>query len=410
MKKVFYGWLIVAFGATVFAVNAFPIYGFGIFLTPLTTKFGWQRGAISGAASLGMLINGLLSILAGRLSDRYGPRLLVTAAGIALGAGLILMSRISSLWQVYLIWGVSVGIGLSGTVIPISTTIPRWFISRRGLALSIPAAGFGLGAVVTPLIIQQLISTVDWRMSFVIIGIIPLVITIPLAQFMRHSPQQMGLTPYESSRIPEATTITIHKTSGFSFNQAIRSKPFWILGVVNFGFGVCLQTITIHIVPHAIDTGLMPTAAAVLLSIIAISSVPSKFSSGLISDRIGSIQSLCLSMTLITLSLTLLIFVETTPMFYLFALLFGISYGIAIPLWTIVAADLFGVESLGTISGTLFFLNVLGGAVGGPLSGWIFDSTGSYTIAFITTASVGAVSVLLNLHLLRFKPRISTLA
>lgn len=405
MKKFHYGWSIAAFGALVHSVNAFPIYGFGIFLTPLTKEFGWQRGAISGAISLGMIINGTLSILAGRLSDRYGPRIFITAAGLSLGVGMLLMSQINSLWHVYLIWGVSLGIGLSGTVIPVTSTIPRWFNAQRGLALSIPAVGFGLGAIVAPLVIQKLISTVDWRMSFVFIGLIPLVVTVPLAQFMRKSPDQMGLTPYDDSSTRKAVS-TVDGTRGYSFNEAIKSKKFWIFGVINFGFGFCLQAILTHIVPHAIDMGVQPATAAILLSILASSSVPSKFFGGFISDRIGSVRALSLSMTLIAFALVFLNFADTIPMFYIFAALFGVSYGMAIPLWAIVSSELFGLESLGIISGALFFLNVMGSAVGAPLSGWFFDTTGSYMSAFTSVTVVGLMSVILSFILLRLKPTI----
>jgi len=401
--RFFYGWVIVAFGAFILSINALPIYGFGIFLVPLTSEFDWQRGAISGAVSLGMLINGVLSILAGRLSDKYGPRIFITAAGIVLGAGLLSMSQINSLWQLYLIWGVSLGIGLSGTVTPINATIPRWFIKRRGLALSIVATGFGMGAFITPLIVQKLISTVDWRKAFLIIGLVPLAITVPLAQFIRKSPDQMGLTPYEDSGTREAVTPD-GKVGGYSFHEMLRSKIFWILGIINFGFGIGLQTVTVHIVPHGIDNGIPPAIAAVFLTIIAGSSVPGKFFSGFISDKIGSTRTLILSITLMTISLALLIFINTVNMFYLFALLFGVSYGMTIPLWTIVASDLFGVESLGVIFGSLFFFNVTGGAVGAPLSGWIFDVTGSYTPAFISITVVGIISVIFSLILMRHKP------
>ncbi|MDP6127602.1 MAG: MFS transporter [Dehalococcoidales bacterium] len=402
MKKFFYGWLIVAFGALIFSVNAFPIYGFGIFLTPLTKEFGWRRGAISGAVSIGMLINGTFAIVAGRLSDKYGPRIFITAAGIFMGIGLLLMSRIDSIWQVYLIWGISLGVGLSGTVIPITTTIPRWFISKRGLAISIPAAGFGLGAIVAPLIIQKLISTVDWRMSFVIIGLIPLALTVPLAQFIRKSPAQIGLAPYGENGSPEVNASS-DQARGYTFDEAFRSRKFWLFGVINFGFGFCLQTIMTHIVPNAIDLGIQPSTAAILLSLIATSSVPSKFLSGFISDKIGSVRALSVSLTMITLALAFLVFADTLPLLYMFALLLGVSYGLAIPLWTIVAADLFGLESLGSISGVLFFLNVTGGAVGAPFSGWIFDSTGSYFPAFVSTTLVGLISAALCFVLLKYQ-------
>lgn len=196
LKHLHYGWVMVIIAACTLASYALMPYTFGVFLRPLTVEFSWERGALSGAYSMYMLAAGILGIFTGRLSDKYGPRILVTISGLLAGIGLLLMSQINSLWQVYLIWGLFMGIGGSCVVVPVLSTIPRWFTKKRGIAMGITAAGFGLGAVISPLLAQWLISTYDWRQAFIILGLVTFIIIIPLAQFMKHSPQRIGLKPY----------------------------------------------------------------------------------------------------------------------------------------------------------------------------------------------------------------------
>ncbi len=123
LKSLYYGWVLVTIAAGILATQALVFLTFGVFLTPLTTEFNWERGALSGALSICMLLVGLFGILSGRLSDKYGPRILVTVGGLLVGAGFLLMSQVSILWQVYLIWGLFIGIGGSCCFIPVTVEI-----------------------------------------------------------------------------------------------------------------------------------------------------------------------------------------------------------------------------------------------------------------------------------------------
>jgi MFS family permease len=145
LKRLHYGWVVALVGTCILVANALLVYTFGVFLTPLTLEFGWERGALSGAFSVTVLIVGGLGILAGGLSDKYGARIVVTLGGLFLGTGFSLMSQVNSLWQVYLILGLFVGVGGSFSFVPVLATIPRWFAKRVGTAMGITMAGFGLG-------------------------------------------------------------------------------------------------------------------------------------------------------------------------------------------------------------------------------------------------------------------------
>ena len=403
MKHVHYGWVIVVISIGILVTQGLAFYSFGVFLKPITEDLVWDRGALSAALSITILVSGGLGIVAGRLSDKYGPRALVTIGGVLTVIAFLLTYLISSLWHVYLIWGIFMGIGASCCLIPIMSIIPRWFIKRRGIAVGITMAGFGLGGIVSPLLAQWLISAYGWRLSFIILGLIALIIIIPLAQFMKHSPQRAGLKPYGEIGSVEDKQSQSSAMEGLSFSQAIRTSRFWIFGLLQAGSFFCLGTIMVHIVPHAADIGIPEIIAASILSIAAGISIIGRLCIGFISDRIGGRLALTACLVQITLALIWLLFAKEIWMFYVFAVVFGLAYGGIIVLITVVTAELFGLESLGVILGGLTLLGTIGEAAGAPSSGSIFDITGSYWWAFLICIVVCTLAVIFSLVLLRYK-------
>ncbi len=403
LKHLHYGWVIVIIGACMLAAYATVIYTFGIFLRPLTMEFNWDRGALSAALSMTMLVSGGLGILAGRLSDTYGPRPLATIGGLFIGIGFLLMSQVSSLWQVYLIWGVLFGAGGGCYLVPIASTIPRWFAKKRGIAVGITVAGFGLGGVISAPLAQWLISSYGWQQAFIILGLITSIIIIPLAQFMKHSPQRVGLKPYGENGTVEDKQSSASIVGGFSFKQAIKTSRLWLFGLILFCFFFTELVIIVHIAPYAVDIGISAIVAASLVSIIAGASVIGRFSIGFVSDRIGARRALTACLVTVTLALIWLLFSKESWMFYVFTVIFGVAYGGIVPLQPIVVADLFGLSSLGTIFGAVHFSGAIGGALGAPLAGSIFDVTGSYNLAFLICVIIGALGIILSLILLKVK-------
>ena len=197
-------------------------------------------------------------------------------------------------------------------------------------------------------------------------------------------------------------------SEGISYSQAIKSRRFWFFALTHFGFGFCLQTIIVHTVPNAIDAGMSPAVAAGILSIVAGCSILGMLSAGFIADRLGSTRLMSICFTVTTLALAWLIIADDAWMFYLFAAIYGFFYGGVIPLWTLVSAELFGFKSLGSIFGTVLLLGTIGGAIGTPLSGLIFDLTESYDIAFIIATGIGVLTVVLSLLLRRYRRESST--
>jgi MFS family permease len=402
LKQIHYSWVMVILAVFAMVAGTIALYSFGIFLIPITTDLGWDRGALSAANSINLLTGGVTGILAGKLTDKYGPRLLVTVTGLTAGIAFFLMSQVSSLWQVYLVWGLLIGISKGCWFIPIISTIPRWFIRKRGIAVGLTVTGIGLGSVIWPSVSQWLISSYGWRQAYVILGIVALIIFIPVAQFMKHSPQRIGLKPYGENETTDTQSL-LQRVEGLSVTQAIKTGRFWIFGLTLFCYLFIVQIPIVHLAPYAIDTGISAVMAASVVSIMGAVSIIGKLSIGLVSDRVGAKMSMTIAFILLTLAMIWILFTRELWMFCIFALITGVAFGAEPAVLSLVPAELFGLKYLGTITAVTMLWGTVGAAIGVPLAGTIFDVTGSYRIAFLICVAAGILAVALSLILLHSK-------
>lgn len=372
-------------------------YSFGIFFKPVLNEFGWTRAATSGAYSVNSILYGVFSVTAGRLCDRFGPRLVVTTSGFLIGLGYLLMSQTSAIWQVYLFYGVLVSIGMSGCWVPLLSTTAKWFIKRRGLASGIAVSGVGVGIIIMPPLANQLISSYGWRTSYIIIGLIVLAGTVISAQFIRRDPSQMGLIAYGADTVKvESPHLQVH---GFSLQEAIRTRQFWMICVMFLCANFCLQTVIVHLVPYATDIGVSATAAATVLSVIGVVSIGSKIGAGSIADRTGSKRVMIVVSILMSASFLWLQSTSELWMLYVFAVVFGLAYGSFVSVQSPMVAEFFGLRAHGAILGPVVFAANIGGAIGSLVAGRIFDISGSYYWAFVLCAILGATSLILSILL-----------
>jgi len=395
--KFFYGYIIVLAAFCIMVANAGTVSTFGVFVKPLLTEFGWTRALISGASSLQRFLASLVGIGAGRLTDRFGPRPLATACGLFLGLGFFLMSRISTIWQLYLVYGVILGIGTSGFLVPIISTIPRWFVKRRGTMTAIVLSGFSIGSMIMPPLTARLIITYGWRTSCIILGIIALIVITLAAQFLRRDPGRMGQLPYGADEVKTEESRLL--TEGFSLRQAIRTRQFWILCGIFSCLFFSLSVMFVHIVIHAIDLGISAISAANILAILAGVGTASRIISGSAADRIGHKPVLVIGFSLLLASLLWLLVAQELWALYLFAVIFGFGFFGAANLESPLTAKLFGLGSLGIILGGVEFVSVTLSMASPILVGYIFDVTGSYQPAFLTCVIVGTIVVILTLLL-----------
>jgi len=401
--RFFYGYIVVFAAFIIMAISWGTFFSFGIFFNPLLADFGWTRAVTSGAFTLAAFILGSLSIVTGRLSDKFGLRIVTSTCGLSLGLGFLLMYQISAIWQLYLFYGVLVAAGIAGCWAPLTATVARWFIKRRGLMTGIVTSGIGLGTVVIPLVATRLISSYGWRTSCIVIGITDLVLIIVVAQLLRRDPRQIGQLPYGENETKQESIIL--KVTGFSFQKAAHTRQFWISCVMYFCFGFFSHTITVHIVPHATELGIQPISAANILAIIGALGFIGRIIMGSVSDKIGIKSSLIVGFILASIVFFWLQVAQELWMLYIFAVIFGFAYAGLSALQSLVAAELFGLSSLGIIVGSFTFSFTAGGAVGAFLAGYIFDITGSYYSAFWVIAALAVIGLILVLLLTPIKDK-----
>ena len=393
--KYFYGYNILGACFLIQAMCIGVLVTFGIFFNEFQNEFGWSRATISGAAALGTIIMGAASILSGRLNDRIGPRIIIASAGILIGIGYILMSFIQEPWQLFLLYGVIIAAGYSAIdIIPLST-IARWFVKRRGMMSGIVKIGTGLGQLLIPLVVTGIIISYGWRNSYIIIGIVLMIALPVIARVLRRDPQEIGLLPDNNHEGPDISG-TASADPGVTFNIAIRSKQLWLFSFAWFTLLFCTLTILLHIVPHAIDLGLPQKTAAGIISTIGAVSMLGRICMGMISDRIGGKRAMIISIIMFLCGLIWLQIARDPWELFLFASINGFAHGALYTLIPLIVAELFGTRSHGVLFGIVWFGGHIGGAIGPLLTGYIFDVTGSYQIAFLILAGMAVTGLLLT--------------
>lgn len=396
-QRFYYGYILVAIAFIIVMLGFGTRFSFGIFFKPVLTEFGWTRAMVSGAFSLSMIAYGLMGIVMGGLNDKIGPRIVLTLSGCLIGLGYFLMSLVNSVWEFYLFYGVIIGIGMSGYWVPTLSTVARWFTKRRSMMTGIILTGTGIGTLVVPPLAGRLISTYDWRISFLIIGSTVLVVFIFLAQLLRRNPAKIGQVSYYKN-IEGGQGIEFN-VEGFSLRDAVYTRQFWLVFSMFFCIGVLLPTILVHLVPHATDLGISPINAANILAVIGGLTTVGVVIVGIAADRIGTRQTFIYCYILMSASVFWLLATTDMWMFYLFAVVFGLASGSA-TLMSPLIAGLFGMRSHGLNYGVLNVGYNIGAAMGPLFTGYIFDVTNSYKIAFFICALLGTVTIILA-YLLR---------
>ncbi|MDD4860194.1 MAG: MFS transporter [Dehalococcoidales bacterium] len=395
--RFFYGYIIILASFLILMIAFGAQYSFGVFFKPVLNEFDWSRAATSGAYSLNTVLNGVFGIITGKLSDRFGSRLVVTVCGFLIGLGYLLMSQISAVWQMYLCYGVLISMGMAGMWVPLLSTVARWFVKRRGLASGIVVSGTGLGTVIMPPLANHLISSYNWRTSYMIIGLVALIVIIISAQFLRRESVQKGAPTHRADSVKtESPQLTVH---GIPIKAAVRTGQFGIICVIGFCAYFCLQTVMVHIVPHATDIGVSAAAAATILSAFGVLSIGGKLVLGGIIDRIGSKRVATIVFALMALSFLWLLMAKELWMLYCFAVVFGVGFGGFAVVQSPMIAEYFGLREHGAIFGLVSFANSIGSAAGPLAAGGTFDISGSYYGVFLLCTVLGVAGLIVSILL-----------
>ena len=393
-SQFFYGYLVVAGCFAIQGTGVGTFNTFGIFFKEFLAEFGWSRAGISAASSGAFLLAGLLAIVVGNMNDRFGPRLIMAVTGSSYCLGLLLMSQLSAMWQLYLFYSVIVGIGLSSTdVIPLTTTA-RWFVKKRGMMTGIVKVGTGTGQLIMPLMTGIFIATYGWRTSYILLSTLVFLLMISSGQLLRRDPGQKGLLPDGDTK---TTVSDLHlPEQGVSLGEAALTRQFWIICVISLLIGCCTITVMIHIVPHATDLGTSPMTAAGILSTIGGVSMVGRLATGIAIDRVGNKKLLIVFFLILIASLLWVQVSKELWMLYVFGAIYALGHGGFYTLISPIIAELFGISSHGVLFGIASFSVTVGGSIGPLLAGYVFDVIHSYQLVFFVLIGLAVAGVILT--------------
>jgi MFS family permease len=395
-----YGYVIVVCSSLILAVAWGAYYSFGVFLKPLLAEFGWTRAMISGAFSLGMVMQGVITLLAGRLTDRFGARPIIIIGGTSVGLGYMMMWFTDSLWQFFVYFGILTSAGMGVYFVALVSSTTRWYQERRGLMVGIVVAGIGLGAIIVPPLATRMADLFGWRLAFVYLGAAVLVSGVLLGALLRRNPIG-GKIPCQALRASKSTVPEV----GYSFRAAFRTRRIWLNYTLFFCLGFCLFAIMVHIVPHVTDLGFSSAVGASVIAIIGGLSIIGKIGIGYLADRTGSLLGWMVSFFMMALAMFWLLEAHEIWSFSLFAAMFGLAYGGLVSMESLIVAELFGMRSHGSILGSSSAVFTFGAAFGPIMTGFIYDRTASYRIAFVILGVVAIIGIATAIALYALKRR-----
>ncbi len=388
-------WLVVAALFVITYGMATPLASYGVFLPILAETFGWSRGAISAALSVNLLVGGVAGLAIGWLADRYGPRLILALTTVLAGTSFALVSSVDALWQLHLLVGLLGGVGMSSFYILSAATIARWFDARRGLALALVLMGFSLGYILTGPLTAWLIDRVGWRAANALLSGGSGVISM-LAALTVRLPREGELVPRRhetASRSGNAEGAEgAAGEKGLTLLQALADPRQWYLNLAWLLQGGLAMMISVHVVPFARDLGSNLTAASLGLTAYGIGSVSGRLAAGATSDRIGVAWTIRTAYTVQTLGLVGLLASPSPEGRFAALVAFGIGFAASDTMIVRVMPDVFGMRAIGAIMGVLSFGWRFGAALGPSAAGFLYDVTGSYTVAFGAAPCAGLLS------------------
>ncbi len=398
---IFYGWIVIVIGF--FSVSMFGvIYSYGTFIAPLENYLKASRTALSAGYTIEMIFYSIFAVVMGWLFDRYGPRITLWLAALLMGGGLALCSTVGSLWQLYLFFGIIAGMGHGAVFVVPTSTVTRWFIKKRGLAVGITACGLGFGLLVVPPISEHLIRVYSWQTAFLCLGALAFFVNVTVGLLLRRRPEDLGLQPLGAGEeIPIATRPS---TRDFPLEEILKAPVFWVVYFTSvFCYGA-EQMLVVHIVPYCGTIGITAAQASLGLSFLGVGTIAGRVAIGALSDRIGRIPALMISCAMQAITTFGVLTVNGPGVLYAVMLLVGFGYGGWAVLNVVVLGDHFGTKNLGKAMGFYFTAGVPAGLLGPLLGGAIYDSTRSYFFAIILAGVISAIPVVLAYSIRSRKP------
>ncbi len=391
-----YAWLRLLVSLTLMTIGGSGMYGITVVLPRIQQEFAVGRSDASFPYALTLIGFGIGGILMGRLADRFGVMVPVLVGGVALGSGFLVAGSAQSLWQFNLAQGLLIGmLGTSATFAPLVADTSQWFTRRRGIALAICMSGNYVAGAIWPPVTQHMVELWGWRSAYSAIGYFCFATVLPLAWVLK-------------PRAP-ALLHTAKPAADGAARSAVSERPLnlnptmltMLLSVAGLACCVAMSMPQVHIVAYCTDLGFGATQGAQMLSLMLGAGILSRLVSGWISDHLGGLLTLLIGALLQMLALLLFLPFKGLVPLYVISGLFGLFQGGIVPCYALIVREYFTPQEAGARVGTVLMATLFGMALGGWMSGAIFDWTGSYRAAFLNgiafnLLNVGVVSYLLR--------------
>jgi MFS family permease len=370
-------------------------YGFGVLLKHIQEEFGWGRGITSTAFLTFCLIVALFSPLIGKLTDRYGAKIIIVVGGFLLGSGFTLLSMTVNLLQFYVTYGI-VGLGCLGCgLVPVSSLVSEWFFQERGTALGFVASGMGTGGLFLPLIIGNfLIPSFGWRTAYRILGLLTILLVEIVALTLIKMPYEEGKLC--SNNAKHAKISLINSSREGILKGALKRSTFWLIACAYILFEIAECGTIQHLIVHLVDVGFPEVEATSVLSAVSLFSVVGRFIFGYISDRLMVKFCAAISFCLGLVATTLLIAIKPASnlmLICLFVLTMGLTVGSWAPVTSMLISIYFGTRCYATFYGTFMLFFFTSSGLGPTFFGYVYDIFRNYNLAYILSLIFYSIAI-----------------
>ncbi len=387
-----YAVIRLLFTIVLMIIGACGMYTIPVVLPAVEAEFAVARADAAMPYTLTLLGFGIGGVVMGRLADRFGIMVPLLIGAVSLLAGFLLAAFAPSIWMFTLAHGLLIGLlGSAPTFAPLMADTTLWFAKRRGIAVAVCASGNYLGGAIWSPVVEHFVAEVGWRQTYMGLAVVCFVVMGGMALCMRPRPPVASvLKPKAGGPIPSERPFGLSTRTAQS-----------LLGIAGIACCVAMAMPQVHIVAYCGGLGYGAARGAEMLSLMLLSGIVSRLVSGVICDRIGGLKTLLLGSVLQTVALLLFLPFDSMASLYVISMLFGLSQGGIVPAYAIIVREYFPVSGVSARIGVVITCTLLGMALGGWLSGKIFDVTGSYDAAFINGIAWNILNVGIILFLMR---------
>jgi MFS family permease len=387
-------WTRLALSLALSLVGNAGMWAIIVILPAVEAEFGTGRAAATLPYTLTMIGFALGNWVIGRWVDRFGAAKVLAAAALIMAAsfgGAAMAPNVAVLSAIQM----AIGFATAASFGPLIADVSQWFLKRRGIAVAIIASGNYLSGAFWPLVLADVLAGPGWRPAYLIIAAAALLVMLPLTYALRKP------LPDEALQTSAAAAALRARETGLS-----NTTLLWLLALAGIGCCVAMSMPQVHIVAYCVDLGYGPAVGAEMLSLMLMGGVASRLVSGLLADRLGGVLTLLIGSTLQMIALFLYLPTSGLAPLYIVSLIFGLSQGGIVPSYAIIVREYLPPREAGAKVGFVIMATILGMALGGWMSGWIYDLTGSYRMAFLNGIAFNALNVAVMVTiLLRSRPR-----